>query len=151
MWVYSPITALTTLVCEEGLLDHMLQYEDVVTPSGLRYVKIKKEWILSGEIHDGKNCSRTWCKWQWTCLEAMYGYMETRKGTNANSLRLCLQKFRRLVPTPMFFTWHFMVGSIIMAEMRNWNKKLSCRKGAKPSKATTFTLEDKWVLAEIII
>ena len=54
MVVYSPITALTILGCAEGLIDRMLQDEDILTPNGLRYIKIKKERILGGEIHDGK-------------------------------------------------------------------------------------------------
>jgi hypothetical protein len=66
MVLHSPITALTTLGCAEGLIDRILQDEDILTPNGLRSKRNKFLVVRSTMV---KNCSRRWCKWQWTCLE----------------------------------------------------------------------------------
>jgi transposase len=158
MLVYSPITPFTTLGCTEGIIDRILQFEDIVTPSGLQYVKIKKERILGGAIRDDKKLQQDMVQMAVDMLGSDVWLYGDKKGNKCRRLMSVFKLIQRTdsysdVPYITFYGWfdHYLKFGETKAERRHRNRKPSRRKGAKPfCGGITFSLEDKRVLAEII-
>jgi hypothetical protein len=116
----------------------MLQFEDIVTPSGLHYIKIKKERILSGPIRDDKKLQQDMVHTAVDMLGSDVWLYGSKKGNKCRRLMSVFYVIWRtgpysdVLPYITFYGWfdHYLKFRETEAERRHQNRKLGHGKGA---------------------